>query len=235
MNCPKCQTPVPAGTAFCPTCGKPMPAPKPAKKQLPLPLIAGGAGAIVIAIILIIIFGGSGAKSVVANDFKAIEKEDGKYIYQNVPKLYLDYENEKADEKDVKDEDGWIQHYDNKLDDTILYREAIYGKNFREDLVEDYEIVKVRKVDKKIVEKFNEYLDKESKFKEVYNEKEHKITAANIIEVRTETVFDGKRAVTYDFIVAVKEDGKWKDASLIGGGYKEFSWEVIADEAEDKD
>jgi len=227
MNCPKCQALIPTGATVCPTCGEKMPAPQPAKKKLPIPLIAGGAAAIVLIIILIVAFAGSGAKAIVSNSVKAYEKEDGKYLYKNVPQLYLDYANEIAGKDDEKDEDDWIKYYDNIVDDEVKEREDDYKMK--------YKVVKARKVKKDIVEQFNEYLDKDSMFSEVYDDKEHKITAAYILEVRYEETEDEEIDCGYSMIVAVKEDGKWKDASYINGSYYDFDWENGIEEDKDED
>ena len=224
MNCPKCQALVPTGATVCPTCGEALPASQPAKKKLPIPLIAGGAGALVVIIILIIALAGSGAKGVLSNQFKAYDKEDGKYLFKNVPQLYIDAVNEELDDDDKKDEDDFIKEYDKTVDNAIDNRE--------DDFKDKYKVIRTRKVKKDIVEQFNEYLDKDSSYNEVYDEKEHKITAAYIIEYRYEATEDGDYHYAYGEMVAIKEDGKWKNASLIDGG---FDWENGIDEDEDKE
>ena len=224
MNCPKCQALVPAGATVCPTCGEALPAAQPAKKKLPIPLIAGGAGALVVIIILIAVLAGSGAKGVLSNQFKAYDKEDGKYLFKNVPQLYIDAVNEELDDDDKKDEDDFIKEYDKTVDNAIDNRE--------DDFKDKYKVIRTRKVKKDIVEQFNEYLDKDSSYNEVYDEKEHKITAAYIIEYRYEATEDGDYHYAYGEMVAIKEDGKWKNASLIDGG---FDWENGIDEDEDKE
>lgn len=224
MNCPKCQALVPTGATVCPTCGEALPASQPAKKKLPIPLIAGGAGALVVIIILIVALAGSGAKGLVSNTLKAYEKEDGKYIYKTVPQLSLDAMNETLFKDDQKDEDAWIQYFDNIIDEEVKDRE--------DDYETDAEVVKARKVKKDIVEQFNEYLDKESMYKDVYNEKDHKVTAAYILEIRTEEIEDGEYSYDYEEIIAIKEDGKWKNASYLD---IVFDWENGIDEDEDKE
>ncbi|MEE1283786.1 MAG: hypothetical protein UHK54_02895 [Acutalibacteraceae bacterium] len=224
MNCPKCQALVPTGATVCPTCGEALPAAQPAKKKLPIPLIAGGAGALVVIIILIAVLAGSGAKGVLSNQFKAYDKEDGKYLFKNVPQLYIDAVNEELDDDDKKDEDDFIKEYDKTVDNAIDNRE--------DDFKDKYKVIRTRKVKKDIVEQFNEYLDKDSSYNEVYDEKEHKITAAYIIEYRYEATEDGDYHYAYGEMVAIKEDGKWKNASLIDGG---FDWENGIDEDEDKE
>ena len=224
MNCPKCQALVPTGATVCPTCGEALPAAQPAKKKLPIPLIAGGAGALVVIIVLIVALAGSGAKGVLSNQFKAYDKEDGKYLFKNVPQLYIDAVNEELDDDDKKDEDDFIKEYDKTVDNAIDNRE--------DDFKDKYKVIRTRKVKKDIVEQFNEYLDKDSSYNEVYDEKEHKITAAYIIEYRYEATEDGDYHYAYGEMVAIKEDGKWKNASLIDGG---FDWENGIDEDEDKE
>lgn len=226
MNCPKCQALVPAGATVCPTCGEALPASQPAKKKLPIPLIAGGAGALAVIIILIVALAGSGAKAVVSNSVKAYEKEDGKYLYKTVPQLYLDYQNEDLDDDEQMDEEDFIQEFDNQIDDA--------SKILPDDYEVSNKVVRARKVKKAIVKQFNEYLDKDSIYKDVYNEKEHKITAAYILDVRVEVTADEKYKESYRQAVVVKEDGKWKDASYIDGAYDEFDWENGIDE-EDED
>ncbi len=223
MNCPKCQALVPTGATVCPTCGEAIPAAQPAKKKLPIPLIAGGAGALVVIIILIIALAGSGAKGVLSNQMKAYDKEDGKYLFKNVPQLYIDAVNEKLDDDDKKDDDDFIKEYDKTVDNAVDNRE--------DDFKDKYKVIRTRKVKKDIVEQFNEYLDKDSSYSDVYDEKEHKITAAYIIEYRYEATEDGDYHYAYGEMVAIKEDGKWKNASLIDGG---FDWENGIDE-EDED
>lgn len=224
MNCPKCQALVPAGAAVCPTCGEKMPAPQPAKKKLPIPLIAGGAAALIVIIALICILPGAGAKAVLSRQFKAYDKEDGKYIYENVPQIYLDYRNENLPKDDKMDEDDFIKEFDKKVDSVVDEREKDYK--------EKYKIMKVRKVKKDVVEQFNEYLDKDSIFNEIYKEDEHKITAAYIIEYRYEVTEDGEYYYGYGEIVAVKEDGKWKNAAYIDDY---FDWENGIDDEEEDD
>ena len=240
MNCPKCQALVPTGATVCPTCGEALPAAQPAKKKLPIPLIAGGAGALVVIIILIVALAGSGAKGVLSNQFKAYDKEDGKYLFKNVPQLYIDAVNEELDDDDKKDEDDFIKEYDKTVDNAIDNREyfdrfAKVGECVRQNgavLLQENVVIRTRKVKKDIVEQFNEYLDKDSSYSEVYDEKEHKITAAYIIEYRYEATEDGDYHYAYGEMVAIKEDGKWKNASLIDGG---FDWENGIDEDEDKE
>ena len=215
MNCPKCQALVPAGATVCPTCGEAMPAAQPTKKKLPIPLIAGGAGGLlVVIIILIIALAGSGAKAVVSNTFKAYDKEDGKYLFKTIPQLYMDARNEYEDKDNQLTKDDFIKECDRAVDKEVDNRE--------DDYEFDYEIIKVRKVKKEIVEQFNEYLDKDSAYNEIYNEKEHKITAAYIIEVRIEEFEDGEYRYDYEEVVAIKENGKWKNAELLNSY---FDWE----------
>ncbi|MBR3802067.1 MAG: zinc ribbon domain-containing protein [Clostridia bacterium] len=225
MNCPKCQALVPAGATVCPTCGEALPAAQPAKKKLPIPLIAGGAGALVVIIILIVALAGSGAKAVPGKEYKAFAKEDAKTLYSIVPQLYLDAENEGRDKDDKLEEDDFIKQIDNYIDEK--------GKDRPDDYKAKCKVISSTKVKKDIVEEFNEWLDKDSEYQDVYDAKEHKITAAYILRVEYTYAYEDFKGESVGTYIVVKEDGKWKDASYISGAFDWYNGKI--DESESKD
>lgn len=185
-----------------------------------IPIIAGAAAAVVIIIVAIVSLANP-AKSAVSKYYKAYDKaEDGEILYDLTPQLYFDYVNDSIDDKDnKKEEEDFIKEFDKQIDNTVDNRENDYERK--------YKVVKTRKVDKDIVEQFNEYLDKDSYYSDVYNAKDHEVKAAYIAEVRYEVVEDEEYRYGYTEFVVIKEKGKWKIADMLDLG---FDWENGIDE-----
>ena len=197
------------------------------KDKKMIPMIAGAAAAVVLIIVAIVTLANPG-KAAVSKYYKAYDKaEDGEMLYKLTPQIELDYINDNIeDKKDKKEEDDFIKDLDKRIDDVVDEREKDYERKFK--------IVKTRKVDKEVIEDYNEWLDKKSAYQDVYNAKEHEVTKAYILEVRSEVVQDEQYGYNYTEFVAIKENGKWKLADMLSEGYG-FDWENGLEDDKDKD